>query len=100
MHDVYFVTFRTGTAWVPNTESPQQPGFREHADFLNEVDRTHRLLIGGPLADYSQIQIAMEARSADEARAILANDPWIRSDTTRIETITKWVLLIDPRVVA
>lgn len=91
------MTYRLGNAWVPATNSPQQPGYRAHADYLNEVDKKNRLIIGGPLADYSQIQLAIEAVSSEEVFALLENDPWLRQDMLQIDKVTKWILLVDPR---
>lgn len=86
-----------GNSWVAGIDSWEQRSYREHADYLNNVHTNNRILIGGPLWDYSEIQIAIEATSACEVEAILADDPWLKQDMLRIERVTKWVLLIDPR---
>ncbi len=95
--DVYLVIYRVGKSWLPGTDSPEQPGYRAHADYLNEVDKTNRLIIGGPIADFSQIQLALEAESAARVSALLADDPWLQQEMLHIEKVAKWTLLVDPR---
>lgn len=97
MKSVFLVFFQPGLRWVPGLESPQQPGFRVHADYLNAVDKRHRLLIGGPLDDYSAILLAMEAENEAQVRDLLARDPWLLDGMLVIERIRKWTLLVDPR---
>jgi len=97
MQDVYLVTYTIGTDWVAGTPTKEQPGFRAHADYLNALDKNNRLVIGGPLADYSHVFLAIEASGADEVRAILRDDPWQQRDMLRIREVTQWVLLVDPR---
>jgi uncharacterized protein YciI len=97
MRNVFLVFFRTGSSWEPGIGSPQQAGFRAHADYLNRVDERNRLVAGGPLEDYSNILLALEGDSADEVRELLKSDPWLVQDKLRIERIMQWTLLVDPR---
>lgn len=96
--DVYLVTYRTGHAWVQGRGSKEQPAWGEHTDYLNHVEEDgNRLLIGGPLEDYSEIHLAIEADSADQVRSLLANEPWIKRGTLEIVSVKQWLLLVDPR---
>jgi uncharacterized protein YciI len=97
MRNVYLVFFGTGSSWEPGIGSPEQAGFRAHADYLNEIDKQNRLVIGGPLEDYSNILLALEADSADQVRDALKADPWIVQGKLLIERIMQWTLLVDPR---
>ncbi len=85
MQDVYLVKYTLGSDWIVGRHTREQPGYRAH-------------VIGGPLADYSQVQLAIEASSPDEVRALLRDDPWQQKDMLRVEDITKWLLLVDPRM--
>jgi uncharacterized protein YciI len=97
MRNVYLVFFGTGSSWEPGKASLEQSAFRTHADYLNGIDKRNRLVAGGPLEDYSNILLAVEADSADEVREVLKSDPWLVQDKLRIERIMQWTLLVDPR---
>jgi uncharacterized protein YciI len=84
MKDVYLVTYRPGPAWIPGKYSPEQPGYRRHADYLNLVERTNRLVIGGPLADLSHVHLAIEGNSEEAVRLALDADPWLFEDMLQL----------------
>jgi uncharacterized protein YciI len=54
----------------------EQPGWAEHAAFMDELARSGFVVIGGPLGDGPHVLLIVEAASSEEIRTRLAADPW------------------------
>jgi hypothetical protein len=54
------------------------------------------VVLGGPLADEVRVAHAVEAASADDVRARLAEDPW-HGTHLEIEAIEPWTIRLDGR---
>jgi hypothetical protein len=53
-----FIVFRRpGPAWVSGLGSRQQPGWDEHAAFMDGLYESGRVLIGGPYSDFSRVML-------------------------------------------
>jgi len=63
-----------------------------HASFMNTLEMEGFVLLGGPLDGTSDVLLVVRARSADEVRARLAEDPWAVTDLLQVTQVTPWTL--------
>jgi uncharacterized protein YciI len=89
---------RSGPAWEPSLPLAEQSDWPAHAAFMNGLEESGFIILGGPLAlvDGYRVAHAVEAGSEDEIRATLADDPWSESHLT-IASIEPWTILLDGR---
>jgi uncharacterized protein YciI len=93
-----FLMFRDpGPAWVPGVPTRQQPLWNEHATFMDRLDEQGRIVLAGPYADCSRALVIMEARDADEALALLRDDPWVTSGILVDGGVIEWTIFLDSR---
>jgi uncharacterized protein YciI len=67
----------------------------EHERFIDDLDRANKVVLGGswnPAAGGFDAAYVLSCESLDEARAIAATDPLIRSHAVRCEVI-EWELV-------
>lgn len=67
----------------------EQPGWAEHAGFMDELARSGIVVIGGPLGDGPHVLLIVEAASSEEIRARLSADPW-PSELLSLRSIRPW----------
>ena len=87
---------RTGPGYDLSRALEEQPGWREHADFMDGLVASGFIVLGGPLADEVRVAHAVEAESEDAVRATLARDPWSETHL-RIDSIEPWTIRLDAR---
>ena len=87
---------RSGPAWDPALPLEEQAGWAAHAAFLEGLVEDGAVVLGGPLADGERVVLAVEAPSAEVARALLAADPWSGTHLV-VETVEPWTILLDGR---
>jgi hypothetical protein len=73
-----------------------QPGWVEHASFMDGLAVSGFILLGGPLEEGSRVVHAIDAESEEAVRHTLAQDPWSESHL-HIETIDRWMIRLDGR---
>lgn len=71
------LTLHRGPGWLPDRERRSQPGWREHAAFMDDLASTGVVVLGGPVGDGTDVMLAMSAASREEIEALLAADPWL-----------------------
>ena len=69
----------------------QQPGWEEHAAFMDALVEQGFIVLGGPLGGEERVAHAIRARDEEEIRATLARDPWNGSHLV-IEAIEPWTI--------
>ena len=71
------------------------PAGTEHAAFIDGLSEQGTIPVGGPIGnvDGQHSLLVVRAGSAEEARAMLADDPW-RDNILRIESVEPWTLWI------
>jgi uncharacterized protein YciI len=95
---VFAVTFGTGPGWDPARPRREQPGWDEHAAFMDGLVEAGVVLLGGPVGDGSRVLLAVEAADEAEARSrLLDGDPWTPRGVLTVERIEPWLLWLDGR---
>jgi uncharacterized protein YciI len=82
---------RSGPEYDLSRPLEEQPGWDEHAAFMDRLVDDGFIVLGGPLSDEVRTAHAVRAGSEDEVRAILARDPWSGSHLV-IDTIEPWTI--------
>ena len=88
MADYYLVELSNGPDWDPSRGRREQPGWDEHAEFMDALAADGFVVLGGPIGDGNVLQV-VDAESAEEIRARLADDPWYETVLT-IVSIRPW----------
>jgi hypothetical protein len=93
----YFVVLRrSGPEWKSGLPLEEQPGWVEHADFMDALVDNGFVVLGGPLADEHRVVLAIEADNEQHVRDTLARDPWDGSHLV-IDSIDPWTIRLDGR---
>ena len=93
---MFVVLRRTGPQWDPARSLEQQPGWPEHAAFMDALVDDGFVVLGGPLDDEERVVLAVEADDEGAVHRRLERDPW--HDThLRIESIDGWTIRLDGR---
>jgi uncharacterized protein YciI len=93
----YFVVVNEqGPAWVTGRSMREQPGWTEHADYVNAAMRAGLVLLGGPIGDGSihRAMLILFSEGEPTVRAWLDADPWIRSGTLRTRSLEPWNMIV------
>jgi hypothetical protein len=82
---------RSGPDYDLSKPLEAQPGWEEHAAFMDGLVDEGVIVLGGPLADEVRTAHAVRAGSEDEVRSRFARDPWSGSHLV-IESIEPWTI--------
>jgi len=104
----YFVIrSEQGPAWDSARSMREQMLWTEHAAYINGLLASDRMILGGPIGDGTpyRAMVVFVARSEEEVRARLGEDPWYRAGVLRVNTIERWNLIathdkLDPALTA
>ncbi len=88
------VTFRAGPTWTGGNVR-EQPGWDEHAAFVDGLVERGTMVMGGPYSDDSGSLILLEGVDASEAERLLADDPFMRNGVFVLEAIRTWDIFVD-----
>jgi len=88
------VRFRAGPTWTSGPPE-EQPGWDEHGEFVDDLVTRRIFVMGGPLADYSGSINVLENVGEDEARALLAEDPFVLNGVFVLEDVRAWNVYVD-----
>jgi uncharacterized protein YciI len=88
------VRFRAGPTWTSGAPD-EQPGWDEHAAFVDELVARGTMVMGGPFADYSGSMIVLENMGEDEARELVARDPFVANGVFVLEDVRAWKVWVD-----
>jgi uncharacterized protein YciI len=95
MGDYYLVTQARGPTFDPARSRREQPGWDEHAAFMDALVDDGVIVLGGPVGDINGEDVLLVIDLPDEAsvRARLAADPWSGTVLTirHIEPWTVWL---------
>jgi uncharacterized protein len=88
------VRFRAGPTWTSGPPE-EQPGWDEHAAFVDDLIERRIFVMGGPLADHSGSQSVLENVGEAEARELVARDPFVRNGVFVLEEVRSWNVYVD-----
>jgi uncharacterized protein YciI len=92
------VRFRAGPAWTEGTPE-EQPGWDEHAAFIDRLVERGTMIMGGPYSDNSGSMSLWEGMNADEARRVVVEpDPFVRNGVFVLEEVVDWTVYVDTRI--
>ena len=75
---VFTVTMVSGPGWAAGRPRREQPGWTEHAAFMDELVADGFVLLGGPIGSGEHVLLAVEAADEQEIADRLGPDPWRR----------------------
>jgi uncharacterized protein YciI len=89
-----FVRWRAGPAWTSGAPD-EQPGWGEHAQFINDLTARGIFVMGGPFADNSGSMSLLENVGEDEARELVLTDPFVANGVFVLEDLRAWNVWVD-----
>jgi uncharacterized protein YciI len=72
-----------------------QSGWDEHAAFVDELVARGTMVMGGPFADYSGSMILLEGITEEEARELVAADPFVVNGVFVLDDVRMWNVYVD-----
>jgi uncharacterized protein len=88
------VRWRAGPTWTSGPPE-EQPGWDEHAEFVDDLVARGIFVMGGPLADHSGSFSILENIGEDEARDLVLRDPFVANGVFELEEIRAWNVYVD-----
>lgn len=88
------VRWRAGPTWTSGPPE-EQPGWDEHAEFIDDLIERGIFVMGGPLADNSGSQSILENVDEDEARELVLRDPFVENGVFELEEVRAWNVYVD-----
>jgi hypothetical protein len=82
---------RSGPEYDHSKPLEEQSGWEDHAAFMDGLVEDGFIVLGGVLADEMRTAHAVEARSEEEIRERLAQDPWSGSHLM-VDSIDGWTI--------
>ena len=74
---MFVVIYTAGPAWQTGKVGTEQPFFREHVKYMQQVFAARQLLMGGPFLDYQSGLGILDVANEEQAREIVAHDPMV-----------------------
>ena len=88
------VRWRAGPTWTSGAVD-EQPGWDEHAAFIDELVERGIFVMGGPLADQSGTLSLLENVTEQEARELVGEDPFVANGVFELEEVRAWNVFVD-----
>lgn len=92
----HVVLLRSGPEWQRGRSLEEQPGWPEHAAFMDALVEEGFIVLGGPLGDEFRVVHAVEADSEEAVRETWAHDPWSGSHLV-LDSTEPWTIRLDGR---
>lgn len=73
----------------------EQPGWDEHAVFVDRLFDEGTFVMGGPFSDNSGSLMLYEGLTTDEAQALMQRDPFVQNGVFVVEDIREWTVFVD-----
>jgi uncharacterized protein YciI len=89
------VRFRAGPTWSDRGPPESQPGWDEHAAFVDGLVERGTMVMGGPLSDHTGSIILLEGVAAEEVPALLAADPFVENGVFVLDEVLDWTIYVD-----
>ena len=88
------VRFRAGPAWESGPPE-EQADWDAHEAFVDDLVDRGIFVMGGPFGDYSGSMVLLEGVDAEEARRLLAPDPFLHNGVFVLESVQEWTVYVD-----
>jgi uncharacterized protein YciI len=88
------VRWRAGPTWTSGPPE-DQPGWDEHAAFVDELMERGIFVMGGPYSDYSGSHTLLENVTEDEARELVLQDPFVATGVFELDDVRAWNVYVD-----
>ena len=88
---------RPGPAWMSGLPE-EQPGWDEHARFIDDLVERGVFVMGGPYATRLGSMSLWEGVDSDEVRTVVQDDPFVRNGVFEIEDVIDWTVYVDTKV--
>lgn len=93
---IYIVFRKPGPTWVSGLGSRQQPGWNEHAAFMDRLYDAGRVLVSGPYSDFSRVMLIVRAADEVEAQSLFDGDPWTQMKLLLHDRVQRWSIYLGP----
>ena len=88
------VRWRAGPTWRSGAVD-EQPGWDEHAAYIDDLIERGIFVMGGPFADQSGSLSLLETVTEQEARELIAQDPFVANGVFELEEVRSWNVFVD-----
>ena len=88
------VRWKAGPTWTSGAVD-EQPGWEEHAQFIDDLIERGIFVMGGPLADGSGSQSLLENVTEQEARELVLGDPFVANGVFELAEVRAWNVFVD-----
>ena len=88
------VVWRAGPTWTSGGVR-EQPGWDEHAEFIDALIEKGTFVMGGPFADNSGSLSLLEGVIVDEAKRIISEDPFVENGVFVLDDVRAWDVFVD-----
>ena len=97
MKNTFVILSSAGPKRDSSRSTREQPLWKEHAAFIDQLVAAGFILMGGPLVDERGAMLIVTADDENEVREKLQNDPWFRHGILKLESVKRWQIFIDVR---
>ena len=94
MKKLFLLTHAPGAGWVEGKARTEQTGWRDHADFMNDLAARGFVVLGGPINDREAL-LAIDAPDEETIRSVFEADPWHENKVLTIKEIREWTILLE-----
>ena len=88
------VRWKAGPTWTAGAVD-EQAGWDEHAAYIDDLIDRGIFLMGGPLADQSGSLSLLQNVTEQEARELIAEDPFVVNGVFELEDVRTWNIFVD-----
>ena len=88
------VRWRAGPTWTSGAVD-DQPGWDEHAAFIDDLIERGLFVMGGPLADQRGSQSLLENVTEQQARDLVLQDPFVANGVFELQEVRAWNVFVD-----
>ena len=89
------VRWAAGPGWGRGESIREQPGWEEHAAFIDDLVERGIFVMGGPLRDNSGSISMLDGVDAEAARRIVLEDPFVANGVFVLDEVLDWTIFVD-----
>jgi uncharacterized protein YciI len=85
---------KAGPTWQ-NGPPEDQPGWDEHAEFVDALVAAGTFVMGGPFSDNSGSLVLLEGVTSSEVRTLMETDPFVVNGVFVVDDVRDWTVYVD-----